>query len=271
MNPVSSSPEGHRVSGRLRQLVPIIRITLLEARRTRLLWIILSVVLVFYAGSILVKEVAITESLRFQTGFLATGLRLAAVFMVALYVLASWLRDVNDKVLELMLSLDLPRARYLVGKFAGYSLVALLTALLCSLPIFLLHPGLPAVLWFVSLVLELWIIAALSLFCINSLHQITAAAGFVAAFYLLARSISAIQLMSRSSLLAQNSWEREMSSRLADLFAVLLPGLEGFTQTSWLVDAAPPGSALAGLLVQAAIYIVLLLSAAAFDLRRREL
>ena len=102
----------------------------------------------------------------------------------------------------------------------------------------------------------MWIIVALSLFCINSLNQITAAAGFVAAFYLLARSISAIQLMSHSSLLAQNSWERIISSRLADALALVLPGLDRFTQTTWLVDGAAAWSLLPGLLLQTLIYCV---------------
>ncbi len=254
-----------------RRLGSIARFTLLEAWRTRLPWIVVAVVFTFYCASLLVREIAITESLRFQTGFLAAGLRAAAVFIVALYVLASWLRDVNDKVLDLMLSLDLSRSHYLLGKFAGFSLVALITALLCMLPLFIIHPGQAIFLWLCSLVLELWIIVALSLFCINTLSQITPAAGFVAAFYLLARSIAAIQLMSRSSLIAENSWERKLSSHLADLVALLLPGLERFTQTAWLVDAAAPWPVLPMLTLQAVIYIVLLLAAASFDLHRRNM
>jgi ABC-type transport system involved in multi-copper enzyme maturation permease subunit len=191
--------------------------------------------------------------------------------MLALYVVASWLRDVNDKVLELMLSLDITRSRYLLAKYAGFCLVATIIALLCSLPLLMHHPDSSAIQWLVSLILELWIIAALSLFCINSLNQITPAAGFVAAFYLLARSISSIQLMSRSSLLAGNSWERQVSSKLADLLALLLPGMERYTQSAWLVDAAAKWTDLVPLLAQTVIYIALLLAAAAFDLRRREL
>jgi ABC-type transport system involved in multi-copper enzyme maturation permease subunit len=271
MNPAPSVRFGGlspRESGRLRA---VIQFTLLEALRTRLIWIIVAVVAAIYVASLLVREIAITESLRFQTGFLAAGLRVAAVFMLALYVLASWLRDVNDKVLELMLSLDITRSRYLLGKYAGFCLVATIMALLCSIPVFLHHPDGSALMWLVSLTLELCIIAALSLFCINSLNQITPAAGFVAAFYLLARSISSIQLMSRSSQLAGNSWERTISSHLADFFALLLPGMDKFTQTGWLVDDAGKLSCLFPLLAQTVIYVALLLAASGFDLRRREL
>jgi hypothetical protein len=271
MYPVSSAARRESYSYQTGRLRAVIYLTILEALRARLPWIIVVLVAAIYTGSLLVREIAITESLRFQTGFLAAGLRVAAVFTLALYVLASWLRDVNDKVLELMLSLDIPRGHYLLGKYAGYCLVATMMAVLCSVPVFMHHPNSSALIWALSLTLELWIIAALSLFCINSLNQITPAAGFVAAFYLLARSISSIQLMSRSSLLAGDSWERQISSHLADFFALLLPGLDRFTQTGWLIDDRAKFADSLPLLAQTMIYVALMLAASGFDLRRREL
>jgi len=50
---------------------------------------------------------------------------------------------------------------------------------------------------------------------------------------------------------------------------LLLPRLDEFTQTSWLIDGGAP-SALGGVFVQTAIYVALLLAAAMFDFYRKN-
>ena len=72
-------------------------------------------------ASFFVEQIAITESARFQTGFYAAAARFAAVFIVALHVLASVAREFDDKGLDMLLALDLPRSHYVLGKLAGFS------------------------------------------------------------------------------------------------------------------------------------------------------
>ena len=99
-----------------------------------------------------------------------------------------------------------------------------------------LAPGFGLALWGASLALELTLVAALTLFCVITFAQIMPAISFVIAFYLLARSISAVRLLSTSQLLAPNDWTNRIVAHLVDALGWLLPGLDRFTSTAWLVD-----------------------------------
>src|SRR6266704_3668801 len=159
------------------------RATLLEAVRNRLLWLAVVVVVIAFGLAQFLNQVAITESREIQTALLAAPLRFAAVFIVAVFVITSMVRELSDKVTELLLSLPAPRSAYFFGKFAGYAMLASILALLSALP---------------------------------------------------------------------------------------LPALDGMTQTNWLLGSGPGLSTLGPVVGQTAIYLVLICSAAIFDLYRRN-
>lgn len=244
--------------------------TFLEAMRNRLLWLVAAMVAVSLALAGFIGAVAITETREFQSGLAAALLRTGAVFTLALFVITSMVREFAEKGFELVLSLPLRRATYLLGKFGGFSLLALVVSVLCMLPLVLLAP-LPQVLaWGVSLGCELLLVTALSLFCLLTFNHVTPALAAVAAFYLAARSIAAVQLIAHGTLAVQDPAARWLSRALVDGIAFLLPELHRFTRAEWLVypDA---GVALLPVLGQTAVYLVLLLAAALFDLYRKNL
>ena len=251
-------------------ILTIARYTMLEGLRARLPWLALLMMLVLFAASVLVGQLAITESRRIQTAFLAATLRPAAVFMLSLHIIGSMAREFNEKGLEFILSLDIPRASYVLGKLLGFMLVGLLLALAVSAMVTLLAPAPDAALWGASLAWELWLVAALSLFCVMAIPQITPAASFVVGFYVLARSIGAMQLMSGSPLAGDASLGSQTLSHLVGLFALLLPHLDTFTQSAWLADHSGDWGLVAAIAVQGAIYLALLATATMFDLYRKN-
>src|SRR5262245_56863956 len=95
------------------QIVTIARFTLLEAIRTRLPWLFIIVLGLILGTAYFIQQLAITESARLQIAFTAAATRLAAVFLLSLHVINSMVREFNDKGLELTLSFDLPRFRYI--------------------------------------------------------------------------------------------------------------------------------------------------------------
>ena len=169
--------------------------TFLEAIRNRLLWLVIAFMVVAFALAEFLGEVAITETIQFQSAFLGATLRGFAVFMVSLFVITSMVREFNDKGLELVLSLPIPRASYFFGKLVGFSLLAGLTSLLCSLCLLLYAPASQVVLWGISLTLELLIVTAFSLLCLFTFSHVTLALSVVMGFYVLSRTIGAIQLI----------------------------------------------------------------------------
>jgi ABC-type transport system involved in multi-copper enzyme maturation permease subunit len=252
------------------QVLTIARFTLLEAMRTRLPWLVFAAILLAFLASLFAREIAITETTRVQTALLAATLRTAAVFIIGLYVLTSMIREFNDKGLELVLSLDLPRSVYLFGKFIGFALIAILTGAATCIPLAFLTDPWDLSVWGASLALELCIVAGLSLFCVITFNHIMPAATFVFAFYVLSRSMEAIQLIASSSPVGSTGLFHDAIARILDVIALVLPDLNLFTDTEWLVNETASSGSLAAIFLQSVIYIALLLSATLFDLYRRN-
>ena len=98
------------------QIVTLARFTLLEALRTRLLWLLVIALALVFGAAYFVQQLAITESARMQIVFSAAATRLLTVFVLSLYILTSVVREFNDKGLELTLSFDLRRSDYILGR-----------------------------------------------------------------------------------------------------------------------------------------------------------
>lgn len=252
------------------RIATIARYTLLEAARTQLPALVLVTFALLFAASFFIETISITEGARFQSGFYAATARLAAVFIAALYVIATVAREFNDKVLEVLLALDLPRSHYVLGKLAGFLAIALAIAAAAAAPLAGLAAPQPALAWAASLALELAIVAALALFCVITFNQLTAAACFVLAFYALARSLTAIRLMSENPITGADTLPHQAARFVIEALALLLPALDSWTQTAWLVNEAAFWPALAPLAWQSALYVALLAAAALFDFHRKN-
>lgn len=245
--------------------------TFLEATRNRLLWLVVAFVVIGFGLSQFVSEIAITESAAFQSSFLAAMLRFFAVFTIALFVITSMVREFDDKGLELVLSLPIPRYHYFLGKLLGFSLLALMTAVFCGLVLLVHVPPGQVALWVFSLSCELLIITALSLLCLFTFSQVTVALSVVMAFYLLSRSIEAMQLMAGSPIVRSDGWSQTVITHFIDGVAFLLPDFARFTSSEWLVYHTGGWQDVAPIAGQTLVYLALLAGAALFDLYRKNL
>ncbi len=253
--------------GRIRVIA---KFTLLEALRNRLLWLLVTILLAAFMLAEFIGALAITESLETRTALLAALLRLSAVFVVSLFVISSGVRELNDKGTELVLSLPVPRASYYAGKMLGFSIFALLTAALFSCLLVLYAPASQAFLWGGSMGFELLIVTAFSLFCLFTLRQVTVALSAVMAFYLLSRTTGAIQLISQGSLVDPDSLSHQIMTWMIDAIAFVLPGLDRFTASEWLIYDIGGWQDLAQIAGQTLVYLLLLSGASLFDLYRRN-
>jgi ABC-type transport system involved in multi-copper enzyme maturation permease subunit len=253
----------------MRQTLTITRYTALETLRARTALSAAATVVLLFAASFFVREIAIADSLRLQTTFLAASGRLACVFIASVLIISAVVREFNEKGHLLLLSLDLGRTQYVLGKFFGF---ALPLALLCGgmgVLVGVVGGFAPAVFWAFTLVLEISLMAAVSLFCALSMRQVLPATLLTVGFYLLARSIGGIQLLAHSGLAAGQGTGQQVVGRIVDGLALLLPRLDLFAASARLVDNAAAG--ISAVLVQTALYCALLLAAASIDVARRDL
>lgn len=252
-------------------IAAITRFTLLEALRNRLVWLFLLLSLVGLLLTEFIGDVAITESVAVKTSIFSAALRLITVFVISLYVTTSMVREINDKGMELTLSLPLSRTSYYFGKLLGFSLIALFMAVVAGLCLLIYAPAQAVFTWMLSLFCELLIMSALSLLCVYTFTQVTVVITAVTGFYLLARSIDAIQLMGHGPLIDPSSWSMNFITKAVDALAYVLPDLYRFSPSEWLVYSETTGTGLSSILLQTLIYTLLLSAAGLFDLYRKNL
>jgi ABC-type transport system involved in multi-copper enzyme maturation permease subunit len=252
------------------RIATIARYTVLEAMRTRLLLLTFISAAVLLGASFFVREIAVTESTRFQTAFYAATIRCVCVFIAALFAIVSVSREFQDKGLEVVLALDLPRSSYILGKLGGFLAVAALIAIAVSAPLIPLAGWQPVAQWTASLALELAIVAALSLFCVVTFNQLMPAFSFVIAFYLFARALTAIRLISANPIADATSVSHQIMRWTLDALALIVPALDAWTRTGWLVDAPASWSALLPIAAHSALFVVIVASAAVFDMHRKN-
>lgn len=245
------------------------RLVLLEARRGGLPWLALASIALSLCLAVFLAQVALTESRTLQAAIVAAMLRACAVFLLAAHVVSSVLREINDKGLELMLSLPLTRSAQYLGRLAGFAACGAALALVFALPLLLWAPLPVVALWAVSLALELALVAAAALFFAMSLAQLVPAIAATAGFYLLARSMATIQAIATGP--HKDASATQTVARWAiDGVALLFPRLESVTRTEWLLYGAPAASAYAAALGGLVLYGAIIIAAGLFDFHRRS-
>lgn len=244
--------------------------TFIEALRNRLFILTLTGLVCLLGVAEFAGELAVTGSRGIQAVLLAAIARWFIVLITALFVITSMARDFNDKGVEMMLSLPLSRAAWYLGKYAGFAALALLVSVAVSLILLLYAGAMPLLGWLLSLACETAIMVSLSMLCMFTFSNVTVSFTVVMAFYLLSRSIEAIRLLSTSPILESETFSQQFMTGLVNAIAYVLPDLDAYTRSDWLVYGYEDG-ALRFILLQTVIYLSILIPAGMFDLYRKAL
>jgi hypothetical protein len=101
-------------------------------------------------------------------------------------------------------------------------------------------------------------------------NQLMPAASFVIAFYLFARALTAIRLIGANPVGGADAPSQQVMRWLIEGLALLIPSLDQWTQSTWLVDRAAAWPTVGVLGAQSALFLTILAAAAVFDLQRRN-
>ena len=244
--------------------------TFLEGLRNRIFWLFAVGLVCLFGLTEFVGDLAIIESSQIHALFIGSGMRLFTVATVALFVITSMTREMNDKAFELILSLPVARSTYYFGKLLGYFALAFIMVLLTGALLSIFVGTTDVSLWGLSLFCELGIVIAVSLLSLFTFINVTVSFIVVMAFYFLARSIHAIQLISSSPILEFRTFAQKFMDFMVNALAYFLPDLYDFTRSDWLVHGIQ-GHVMYHVLLQTAIYLPLLVAAGLFDLYRKDL
>ena len=248
----------------------IARFTIIESLRNRFLLLSFLVIAVSFALVEFIGDLAITEHRVTQVAILAAFLRMSAVVIVTLFVVSSSVRELNDKTLEMILAMPVPRGSYYLGKLFGYLYIAALVAVIFAVLLLLYADPEQVVIWSLSLFLELTLVVALSLVMLFTFNQVPSALMGVFIIYGASRIVSSVLLMSKYPIIAHTSAAQKFMDGIIEVMTWLLPDLHRFTQTEWLAYNTAEWSSLLPLLGQTIIYLILLSFIALFDLYRKN-
>ncbi|MEI6985658.1 MAG: hypothetical protein WCK65_05985 [Rhodospirillaceae bacterium] len=250
----------------------LIRPVLLAALRDRLLLALPLFMAAAAAMASFISYASLTEQQEMRAAVAGGSVRLIVVAGLVLFVVFHVRRSFDSREVEMLLSRPISRSTYVLACMAAFGALALLMALVAVAVVAMVAAPSPLglALWGVSLVMELWVMAAAALFFSLSLPTATVSALVCGGFYVLARMIGVVL---GAAHMGDPMRILHLADRIMDYVAVVVPRLDLFGQSSWLVYGYHGGAGEAPLwllVVHGVGYVTLLVAAAVVDLRRRE-
>lgn len=175
----------------------------------------------------------------------------------------------DNKELDVMLTRPVTREAVVLSYLIGFSLVATLVCvpiiLVVAAMVPMSWPGFA--LWAVSLILESWIVVAISLFCAMVLKSAVLSVLSALGFYILARMMI---LFVMSAQFLSGSLEVFLGKKVLHTIAIMMPRLDFFAKSEWLIYGIKSVDAWKWMLLQVAICIPILLLATTADFKKKQ-
>lgn len=253
-------------------MLTTIRYILLTASRDFLfLGLLLGVVLATAISAIL-GSTAMIENEAMTLSFASASARIVLVVGIMIFVCFHIRQAFEQKEIDVLLSRPLSRAQIMLSYWLGFSLVAFLLVL-ASVTVISFLP-LPSksgfVYWAISLLLESLLVVALGMFAAFTLRSAVSSVLAAFGFYTLGRMMGFFLVTLESKLMLGNAWVNELVHALLTGISLVVPRLDLFSQSEWLVYGIMRPEELKLALLQIVVFIPLLLSAATIDFLRKE-
>lgn len=213
---------------------------------------------------------ALTEQAETALVLAAGGARLALALGVVVFIAFHVQRLFDSREIEALLARPLSRPAIALALACGYGVVALLPAVVTAGALALFMPPWAGfVPWALTLALEAVLLALFALATGLVFERAVPTAMATLGFYVAARLMSFFTAIAAAET-AGTSAGHTIMGQVVEGVSVLMPRLDLFAQTAWLVDGAA-ATGWGAAIVQAVIYLPLLVIVAALDLGRKRL
>lgn len=247
-------------------MLATVRLVVLTALRNRLFIGLFAALLVAGAMSLFIGSTALIEKVSAIVVFAAGAGRFVLVLGLVVFVAFHIQNMIETREVEGILARALPRATFVLGYWLGFALVTAVFVGAFGFALWIVSPspaGVPV--WTLSFLLECLIVVAIAIFSGLMLERATSCVIFSLGFYALAR-LMGLFLSIRDFM--PDLMRSRSFNLLVDSLALVVPRLDLFAQTQWLVYG--PAGHLIAPAIQGLVFLALVLSAAVFDLTRRQ-
>ncbi len=248
---------------------PLVLYVLTAALRDRLVMAMIITLVVGTSLAVFLGSAAIAEKQQFAMVFAGAGLRLAGVLGLVLFTVFFIRRSFDARDVDFILSRPVSRVEFLLSYAAGLSLLALGMAAAQTLCLYIIGGNLfgPShISWAVSLAFENIVMVNAALFFSMILSSAATAATATAGFYILARLMG--QLLGIIDSTGKPAFIYNLMEYILQAISAVMPRLDLMAQTSWLIYGQ--SVEISSILLQAAIFTILIITAALIDLVRRQ-
>lgn len=252
------------------RLFTLVRYMLAAAMRDRL-FLGMPLMLALAAGlSIFIGASAIVEQPQMIAAYIGAMSRAILISGIILFVSFNVRRALDNGEVSYILSRPISRAAFILAYSASLMIVASICALFAAILVAAGARPSPAgfIQWAGSLLLEVNLMAIAALFFSINMGSAVSSALACFGFYVLARMsglLGALALQAGSGSLID-----QVLGRSFEIVSLLIPRLDFFTRTEWLVYGAGDTRAPLYAVLQSLVFIPLLLAAAIFDFNRKR-
>lgn len=260
------------------RIYSIIRYTLLTASRDWLYVGIMFLSLIAISLSMFLGSVALSEQGYMASAFIGGGVRMIIIIGLTLFICFHVYRSFDNKEIELILTRPIGRVQFVLSYYFGFAVLALsmivpiviCMALLAQAGlIWINYNGL--VCWFFSFYCEILIIMAFAFAVSLIIHSAVMAVLATFAFYFVSRLIGFFLVSVNNPASTMHSGKYGyLLEKLLDAVAYLIPRLDLFSKSEWLVYGVVDYTQFSGLLLVTLVYVPLLLVIATSDFVRKQ-
>lgn len=245
------------------------RYILITAVRDRFVVAIGFALLATVLSAALLGSSAVAEGQALALAFAGEGIRLTLVLGLITFISFHMRRLHETREIEAILARPIARSTLVLACFAAYSAIALALALLATplLVLVLGAGGAGLAEWQISLMLECLLVVGLGLFAATSLESAAASVLAALGIYVLGRSAAVFRAIADVGTGAVDmDFFNSAAHWVTAAIAMVMPRLDLFGQSRWLVYGPGGGWGLPELAIQSLIYAPLLLAATIRDL-----
>ena len=238
------------------------------ALRDRLFLAFLVLTVLAASVGMFIGGTAVVEKRELSVVYVATATRLILVAGLVLFVCFHLRRSFESHEVELMLSRPISRVNFVLAHVISFVVLALVAVIIATVVVGAVARPEPLALarWSLSLWLECSIMVLTALFFALALPSAVANVMACFGFYALARMIGLLTGIAEST--NANDPMLQFVGRVMEAISIVIPRLDLFGQTSWLIYGVGGEISFAVIALQGLVYAPLIVAAAIFDLER---
>ncbi len=249
-----------------------LRFILLTAIRDRLFPVLIILMAALLGVTMALSETVMLEEAELHLAMSAGIGRIVLNMGIAIFVCFHVRALYENREIDVMLSRPISRPQLVFAFWFGFAIVAALLVLALTLMLLVLKPNsVPDLaIWSASLLLESWVVVAIALFA--SLTNKSAVTSVLVSFtfYTLGRLMAFFVATAQSRINAGNEWVAMILRNTVEVVSVVMPRLDMFADTSWLVYGLKDGQEVLYFAAQSLIFIPFILAIAIIDFCRKQ-